>query len=619
MTRHSSRNRQEYICALVLPRIVKKMTRKRNLSPTIAFITLVFLCPLPSSAKSTWRKVQSKNFTLIGSASERDMRQIAKKLEQFREALSIIFPNTKIEMPIPTTVIVFKTDFDLSPFKPRYQGLINEAVRGYFLTGPHMNYIVFGAEGMGQNPYEIIFHEYEHFVTRNNLLHPPLWLDEGLAEFYSTFEISDKDQKATLGAPVSRHVFYLRNHPILSLKTLLNVDRRSPYYNEGSKAGIFYAESWALVHYLMMGNQGKRRSQLAQFISLLDADAPIEESFRRAFQAEYKTIEEELSPYVFRSTYPVLIATFAERLNTEKEIESTELSEAEVQYYLGDLLLNSNRLKDAEAYLQKSIGTDVRFAPSRISLGVLRLRQDRTDEAMTILRSAIEIDPRNYLAHFYYAEALAREKQYDEAIKSYKDAILQKPNAALIFLRLGSVYLQAGKEKEALVTFGQGVHVDPRNAYFFRNLGYIYLRRAQGEFAANDAISYLRIKGWRDEQSEYMVLMKYFGLRQTNRPDDASKALDEAATRVDTSVWPYPVIRYLRHELTLERLLELATDNDKLTEAHAYAGLELSLNHERESALEQLRWVKDKGNKNFVEYLLALAEIARIESAAGPD
>jgi hypothetical protein len=48
---------------------------------------------------------------------------------------------------------------------------------------------------------------------------------------------------------------------LIPLVTLLAVDRRSPYYHDESKVGMFHAESWALTHFLTFGpemDQGKR-------------------------------------------------------------------------------------------------------------------------------------------------------------------------------------------------------------------------------------------------------------------------------------------------------------------------------------------------------------------------
>jgi hypothetical protein len=37
-------------------------------------------------AKDTWTSVRSKNFYLVGNASEKEIRQVATRLEQFRTA-----------------------------------------------------------------------------------------------------------------------------------------------------------------------------------------------------------------------------------------------------------------------------------------------------------------------------------------------------------------------------------------------------------------------------------------------------------------------------------------------------------------------------------------------------
>jgi len=591
---------------------------KRNLSLVIVLAALLFLVGDQANAKDSWTKVQTKHFTLVGNASERDIRKIATKLEIFRETLSVIFPRVKITTPIPTTVVIFKSDDAFRPFKPRYQGKIRDNVGGYFLPGPYMNYIALAAADERIDPYKVIFHEYEHFVLRNNLLHVPLWLDEGLAEFYSSFETTDNDQKVTLGNPLAQHVYYLREHPLLPFKTLLAVDHKSPHYNESSKTGAFYAESWALVHYLMNGNQQKRQPQLIKFIELVNSGASAEESFQKAFQANFGTLEEELRGYVNKFTFPVLNGTFRSQLTFDKEMQSTALSDAEVEYYEGDLLLNLRQIPEAKAFLEKSVVHDGKFSAGLVSLGVLRLLERRSDEAGRLFQSAIESDPRNYLAHRYFASALAREGRYEEAINSYKQAISLNPDLASLYLDLGYAYLNVANEEQAIATFAQGLRVNPREAAFYSILSYAHLENANGELAANDAYNYLRTAGWREDHSQYMVLVWYFGLRQLKQNDYATKSLKDSIAKVEPTEWPYPVLQFLDHSLTLEEMLARANDNDKLTEAHAYAGLLLSLNGDSRTALDHLRWVKNNGNKNFVEYPLALAEIARLERAATP-
>ena len=62
-----------------------------------------------------------------------------------------------------------------------------------------------------------------------------------------------------------------------------------------------------------------------------------------------------------------------------------------------------------------------------------------------------------------------------------------------------------------------------------------------------------------------------------------------------------------------EALLAAATDNDKRTEARAYLGLALALAGRPEQARPHLHWVRDHGNRTFIEYDISRAELARLD------
>lgn len=588
---------------------------KRKLTLKIAFISLLLLLSASSSpAKETWTKLKSKNFTVIGNGSEREIRKLATNLEEFRHVLSLLFSKAKIETPVPTTVFLFKNHSSFKPFKPQYKGKTKENVAGYFLAFADGNYITLTSELGGADPHEVIFHEYEHFVVRNNVPGAPAWLDEGMAEFFSTFKTSNDDRKASLGGPIARHIMTLREGKLLPLDTLFKVNRRSPHYNESGKAGIFYAQSWALVQFLMLHDGGKRQPQLIKFIDGLTAGMSTEENFRQAFQADYKSVESELRSYLTRFSFPILNISFPKQLDFAKDVESFPMPEAEAQYYLGDLLLRGRRFEEAEPYLKKSLDLDANFALSQISLGILRMGQRKLPEARRLFESAISSDAKNYLGHLHYAHVLVQEDQHEKAIKSYLEAIKLNPKVARTFSDLGYAYLSLGRDEKAIEAFNQSTELDLRNPYLYRTRSYLYLRLARGSLAAFDARMYLRQQGWEDDHSAYMALALYFGLRQSKFATQATNVLTEASTKLAASDWPYPVIRYLQRQLTEQELLALATDNDKLTEAHAYIGLDLSLSGTSSEALPHLHWVRENGNKNFIEYPLALAEIERIEA-----
>ncbi len=375
---------------------------KRFLVPLVVTLCLLATVSLPApvAAKDTWVSVRTKNFFLLGNAGEKDIKRVGLKLEQFREAFTRLFPTVRFNTPVPTTVIVFKSDDAYRPFKPMPN------IAGYFQPGPDVNYITLTTETRGeQDPFTIIFHEYTHLLVENTLEDAPVWFNEGLAEYYSTFTMTD-DQKFMVGKPISNHIFKLRDSNMLTLPTLFKVDHNSPHYNEKNKSSIFYAQSWALVHYLIIGKQGSAE-RLGKFVDLLRAKAPVDQAFQQAFRVPFDTMEKELYAYVEQSRYNVLRGEFPEKIALDANAEVQTLSEAEVQAYLGDLLLHSNRA-EASSYLQKALELDPNLAMANASLGMVHVRYGNVTEARASLEKAVAANSRNFLIHYYYAVSLSR-------------------------------------------------------------------------------------------------------------------------------------------------------------------------------------------------------------------
>jgi tetratricopeptide (TPR) repeat protein len=371
-------------------------------------------------AKDTWISVHSKNFFLLGNASEKEIRQVAERLEQFREVASHLFVKTNLASPVPTRVVVFKNDNSFRPFKP------NSNTAGYFQPGPDVNYITLKTELSDDlNPFGVIFHEYTHLLISNTSGNVPTWFNEGLAEYYSTLTISD-DQKIVLGKPIAHHVYLLRQNSMLPLKTLFKVDQESPYYNERDKQSIFYAQSWALMHYLILGDKGKRVDQLGKFLQLMDGNLSLEDAFQQAFQTTFEKMEDDLRKYIKNDRYPIAPGHFERKLEFDREIQTATLSEAEVQAYLGDLLLHSYR-PEAESYLQRALALAPNLAMANASIGMLRVREGKIDDARRSLERAAEANSENYLIHYYYAYALSREGMTEsQFVVGYQPATLTK-------------------------------------------------------------------------------------------------------------------------------------------------------------------------------------------------
>jgi tetratricopeptide (TPR) repeat protein len=404
-----------------------------------------------SQAADKWLSVRSKNFLLVGNASESSIRRVDRTLEEFRAGFALLFPGIAQQAPPPITVVVFKDDAAFRPFKPLYQGKPAN-VAGYFQSGQDVNFIAL--TGDTETP-RVIYHEFVHSLTKDTTTPLPPWAGEGLAEVYSTFEIASNGKEMLLGRAIGEHLQTLQTSS-LPLTSLFAVNHASPEYNEQSKQGIFYAESWALLHYLMLANDRQREPQLATFLNSLSNGKTIDENFREAFQADPATFERELQDYVRRFTFPAVRFKLQSKIDFDRDVEVTPLTEAQAQAYLGDLLAHMGRDDAAETQLKKAISLDPNFGPSYASLGLLRVRQGKSDEALEFLTRAVEADTTNYMVHYDYAymlqvvdatnKAASRESRLQLMREHLKKAIELAPDYAPAYDMLGYVALVSGSE-----------------------------------------------------------------------------------------------------------------------------------------------------------------------------
>lgn len=457
---------------------------KRLITHVVSVCLLLALSQHPiiakDSTKDSWISVHTKNFLLVGNAKEKEIRKVGIRLEQFREVFSVLFPKMQFNTPVPTTVVVFKSDDSYTPFKP------SPNIAGYFQPGPDVNYITLTTEVRGrQDPFTIIFHEYTHLLIRNTFRDVPDWFNEGLAEYYSTLKISG-DQKFTLGIPIDHHVFLLRENNMLPLRTLFEVDHKSPYYNGGEKQGIFYAQSWALMHYLIIGTAGKVE-QLGKFLELLGSQAPLDQAFQQAFGVTFEVMEKDLREYVKKKRYNVLIGEVEEKLELNTDAVATPLPEAEAQAYLGDLILHSHA-PGAHWYLEKALRLDPNLAMAHASLGMVYFREGNLDKAQASLERAIATDSRNFLAHYYYALVLSGAETgnvtgypADVATKireHLQKAIALRPDYPESYKLMAFVSLVTGENvDEAIALVKRLLEVLPGRRDLINMLAQLYIRK----------------------------------------------------------------------------------------------------------------------------------------------
>jgi Flp pilus assembly protein TadD len=421
---------------------------------------------------------------------------VATRLEQFRAFFRRTFPNLKFDSTVPLRVVIFKDVASYSPFKPvRLDGTTDALVTGSFHAGADVNYITFSLADDSSESYNTILHEYTHFLLNNNLERSNLepWLNEGLAEYYENFRI-ENEQKAVTGMIPPTSLRLLQQEKLIPLETFFKTDNYT-LHNQGNHGrSLFYAQSWALMHYL---HHGGRREQTAKFFELLFSGKSSREAFQSAFQIDLPTFEKEFQNYVKQPSFQTVSYTLQPKPTFDNEVKSSFLTEAETQTILGDLLLHSNRLDEAVTKLEKAVSLNDKLATANALLGTVLMRQRKFSEAEKHLEKAIRLDNRNYLTHYYYAYALSREdldpfgfvKAYaGQKTKKMRELLKRtvelKPDFAEAYHLLGFINLINNENlNEAAELVEKALALEPGNQSFLLDLAQIRLQQTDYQTA----------------------------------------------------------------------------------------------------------------------------------------
>jgi hypothetical protein len=372
-------------------------------------LALAALVAVARDKPARWTEVSSPHFMVVGDSGEKDGRRIAVEFERMREVFERLYPHLEEDSAWPITILAIKNREVFRALEPpAYLQKGSLKLHGLFLPTPGKSYILMRLDAEGGNPLAIAIHEYTHLMLHHSRRSIPLWLSEGLAEFYANTNI--RDTEIVLGQANQGHLLILRNERWLPLATLFTIDEHSPYYIEKGKGSIFYAESWALTHYLTLKDYEERTSTVEQYTKLtatLDPTAAALAAF-----GDLKKLQKDLEDYVERENFDQFRTAGARMPESDLDIES--ITPIQAQAVQADFLACSGRLAEARALVQSVLRDEPGNPSAQETLAFL----DSADEAETEekLRSAVQQEPSSATAYDRLASFLrSRGKDLDEA------------------------------------------------------------------------------------------------------------------------------------------------------------------------------------------------------------
>src|SRR4051794_13940557 len=137
-------------------------------------------------AERPWLEARTAHFRVYSCGPTQRVAQVAARLEQFRDAYASLAGAQSVASP-PIIVMAFPDHRTMEPYLPLYNGRPAN-LAAFFRRDSDENLIVLYLAGAGSDSLEPVFHEYTHLLLRHNMLFWPMWLNEGMADIYSTFE-----------------------------------------------------------------------------------------------------------------------------------------------------------------------------------------------------------------------------------------------------------------------------------------------------------------------------------------------------------------------------------------------------------------------------------------------
>jgi tetratricopeptide (TPR) repeat protein len=458
---------------------------------TLALLFL-FLGTFSASARDSidhWFEVRSPHFVVLTDTNEKQAHRVASQFERMRAVFHLLMPTASDGAGSPVIVLALKD-------KKAMQALLPEAylakgsldLAGLFLRAPDKNYILVRLDAQGAHPFATVYHEYTHFMMRNASEWIPLWMNEGLAEFYQNTDIQEKE--VLLGEPNTDDILYLRQNRLLPLITLLKVDQTSPYYHEEQKGSVFYAESWALIHYIEISDAQKGTNRLQNYAELLMKKEDPVVAAQQAF-GDLGQLQNSLNRYISQGQFMMFKMKKVVAVD-ESSFQVRAIPNTDADAIRADVLVYNQRPKDAEALIEAVLRDDPNNAIAHETMGYLKYRERDLQAARKWYGEAVKLNSQSYLAHYYYAAMSmgpTGRGQDPEIESSLRTCIQLNPDFAPAYDALAMYYRSdPAKVNEAHMLNIRAISLEPDNLNYRLNAALLLVNNQRYD----DAIAVLK-------------------------------------------------------------------------------------------------------------------------------
>ena len=359
------------------------------------FLFFLLICStLAFSSDNDWTEVKSPHFTVLGDGPDEQARSVALSFEQARAIFTDALPGMRLESEVPTVIFATRDAASMrallgQPLRSKWAGSAYGPA-GLYITGEETDYAI--VEMDERHTQLIATHEYIHKLLHLNFRRLPTWLDEGLAEFFAT---SNSDgQRIILGVKSERLNYLSVPGSFDPVDRIIN--HAGEYYRDAFKVHVFYAESWAMVHYMVLGPNMGGGAKLNNLLALLQRGVDQEKAFQQVFGDE-NAFTAAFFKYIRQKSLPAAAVTASIDVS-KMPLSVLKLPAAEARVYLASLDLQRHDLEFARKRLSAALQDDPKNWFGHERMGFLNFSEGNIEDAIKEWNTTLALNPKAYLA-----------------------------------------------------------------------------------------------------------------------------------------------------------------------------------------------------------------------------
>ncbi len=425
------------------------------------------------------------------------------------------FPQFRLDSGAPLTIFAARDEQTARDLEPAIWKSKRAKPAGVFHHSWEKQYVMVRLDATGLSPRVEVYHEYTHSILHLNSHWLPTWLDEGLAEFYGYTRF--EPHKIYIGAPTVR-ANALQGTPI-PIEDLMSSDKVGSFYRDQRQAEMFYAESWALVHYMMFGPGMDRGAKLNEFFRLLQQGTDQKKAFVQVF-GDFAAMDKAFDIYIRSFAFHAAVIQSPPQIS-DKDFTSHPLTMAQTEAELAGFYLWTHDLKDARRLVAKALKDDPKLGLAHEEDGFLLFADGLDTVARDEFAQAYALDSSLYLSLFAKSmlspmansNAPMDEAAFNAALSKVADL---NPQFAPAFVQLARLELREGNPQKAFGLARRAEELEPSRAGYHLLSGQILLRMGKDAEAAHFA-QYVAQRWYGPDHDEAVDLWN--SVPAANRPE----------------------------------------------------------------------------------------------------